>query len=629
MIAKIIPILRLPANLGVFDYLIPEELSNKIKTGQLVKTNFRSQKINGLVTEIKAKSTIEKNKLKPVLQIIDELPFLTINQLKLINWLADYYYISPALAAKLIISFLPKTEKKEIVEKEKKIKLKMDFSAEEKKIFKTLTKSKKNQHLVWCNQEEIKLNLYLELIKNLKGGEVLILFPDIDSLENAANYLKKYTANYLVVSSNLKEKELAAAWQKIKDGEARVILGTRLAVFYPYQNLKYLIIDEENNHHYKQWDMNPRYDAKIIAQKIAKKFQAKLIFFSVLPTVDSFWQAEKNKIKLHKILKIATKTEIINLAEEMKKGDFSIISRALEEKIKQNLAEKKQSALILNRKGYARITVCRDCGFIAECPNCGTALNLSHNRLKCPNCRFEQDNLLFCPRCHNPEIKSLGSGTQKIESEIRKIFPQIKIARLDSDNQKNASAIKKLFQEKKIEILIGTQMILKPWLKKNLGLIAFTNIDTDLNQPGYRSTENALQLIAYALNLLKENGCLLIQTFRADNPILKNLTEADWLNFYKKEIKERQNLHYPPFGTLIKLIYQNKNKKKVELIPEKIEKKIKTAYPEEQIFSTKIKKIRNNYQKAILIKSKRTDFRFKKSDVPNDWLIDLTPYNLD
>jgi primosomal protein N' (replication factor Y) len=629
MIAHIIPILRLPANLGVFDYLVPDELAAKIKKGQIVKVNFWGQKINGLAIKIKAKSAIRKNKLKPVLQIIDESPFLTINQLKLIDWLANHYYVSQALAAKLIIPELPKKEPNQTAQNNKGAQLKIFIPPKKiKKIVNLINQSKKEKFLFWCDQVETKIDFYLGLIKKVKQGQILILFAEQDSLEFMANQLKNYLANFLVISSAFTKKELGQVWWKIKNGDAQIVLGTRLAVFYPYQNLKYLIIDEENNPHYKQWDMNPRYDAKVIVQKIAKQFQAKLIFFSALPTVESFWQSEKNKIKLHKILKLQAKIEIVDLVEQMKGGNFSIISQVLEEEIKRQLKEKRQIALILNRKGYARITLCRDCGFVAECPDCSAALNLSHNRLKCPNCKFQQDNLLFCPRCHNPEIKSVGSGTQKIESEIKKIFPETKIARLDSDNQKNAKVIKKLFQAKKIEILIGTQMILKSWLKNNLGLTAFINIDTDLNQPSYRATENTFQMVAYALTLLNEKAKLIIQTYNFENPIFQLLKSKDWPAFYQKEIEDRQTLFYPPFGALTKLIYQNKNKKRVELETEQLFKKLKNKYPAEQIFISKIKKVRKNYQQFILLKSKNPDLRLAKNDLPTDWLIDLTPQSL-
>lgn len=633
MIARIAPILRLPANLGVFDYLIPKELIDKIKMGQIVKINFRGEKINGLVTEFKTKSTIPSQKLKWLLGVITASPPLTKNQLTLLKWLADYYYISPAMAAKLVIPEILVKEQKKTTKKILKVKSQNRISnlpLKIEKIAKSIIHSKEKKYLFWHNRDDAKINLILGLIKNLNQKQILILFADQSSLEYASGELKKYFSDFLTITGDLSKKELWRAWQDIKAGKTKVILGTRLAVFYPFTNLKYLVIDEENNPSYKQWEMNPRYDAKTIAWEIAKLHQAKLILASNLPTVDAYWQIKKNKIKLLSSQQGRPEIELIDMIKEMKEGNFSIISQPLTEQIKEKLKQKKQIVLILNRKGYARITLCRDCGFIAECPGCGMTLNLSHNRLKCPNCKFERDNLLFCPHCHNPEIKSFGSGTQKVESEIKKIFPEAKITRLDSDiNRKHCQMMKNLWQENKIDILVGTQMVLRPWIRDNLGLVAFINIDTDLSQAGYQTTENALRLITCALNLLNEKNGLFIQTYRIDNPVLKYFTETDWPNFYKKEIQDRQNLHYPPFGALVKLIYQNKNEKKTESTFDKLEKKLKIVYPEEQIFSSKIKKVRRNYQRSILIKSKNPNFRLAKNDLPPDWLIDLTPQSFD
>lgn len=629
MIAQIIPVTRLPSNLGVFDYLVPKEYAKKIKIGQLIKINFRGKKINGLVIRLKEKSEINPAKLKFISYIYDFSPYLTDKQLDLIDWLADYYYISPALAAKLMILDISKNYKEEIKEKLKKTKTKIPALFKIKNDLDLIIKSKDKEYLYWYDQIETKINLYLNLIKNFSAKQILILFSDNDSLEYVANQLKEYSIDYITISSNLPKNNLFQAWQKIKTGRAKIILGTRLAIFFPFSDLSYLIIDEENSPHYKQWEMNPRYDAKIIAKQIVKLNKAKLILISSFPSVDSYHQAKEKKIKLIKNHGNKTGIEIVDMLKQIKESNFSIISNPLIERIEQSLKQKKQIVLILNRKGYASFTVCQDCGFIARCPECAATLSLTHNYLKCPNCNFRQDNLLFCPTCQNPEIKSVGSGTQKIESEIKKIFPKSKIARLDSDiNQKHYREIKKLYQQNEIDILIGTKMVLKSWLKKNLGLISFINIDTDLFLPQYQATENMFQLIANALTLIEDNDLLLLQTYHSENQNIKILGGKDWEKIHEKEITGRQVLNYPPFGTIIKLIYQAKNKELVRKKAEIFHKILKEKYSAEQVFISEIKKIRQHYQQFIIIKSKKINFRLAKDDMPSNWLIDLNPSEL-
>ncbi|OGZ34504.1 MAG: primosomal protein N' [Candidatus Portnoybacteria bacterium RBG_13_41_18] len=526
--------------------------------------------------------------LRPIKKILNKIPILTQNQIKLALWLGQYYFASPGIFLKMM---MPKS-------------------------------GIKNYDL---------------RIKN-KSEQILILVPTITQVAFVAkNYREDKT---VLIHSGLKLKRLNENWQKIASGEALIIIGTRLAVFAPFTNLKEIIIKDETNSSHRSFDMFPHYRTHEIAKKLAELFGAKLKFESNLPSLES----PNSPIFL-------ISPTLIDLRQEIREGNYTIFSRALQDAIKKTLAQKlypehsqkEQVILFINRRGAATFVLCRDCGYVAKCPNCDTPLTYHLLRLfrsdlnsasttpilVCHHCGQKEQPPSLCPKCQGHRIKAFGSGTQRVEYEAQKLFKDAKILRLDSDTAPTPAdqqKIIKLFREKKADILIGTQMMLNADLPR-VALVAMISADTLLHLPDFRSDERLFQTIT-ALNkflnpppfykgglggILTQN--FFIQTYNPKNKTLALAAQNNWQEFYEKELETRKILNYPPFSQLIKLVFRHRDPKKAaqeaKILSAKLTQQLKTStILNEVIFSVSdaipsfISKQKGKYVWQIIIKAK-------------------------
>ena len=381
-------------------------------------------------------------------------------------------------------------------------------------------------------------------------------------------FLARFGENIAVLHSKLSIGERYDEWQKIKRGEAQIVIGARSAIFAPIQNLGIIIIDEEHDMSYKS-ETTPRYDAKDLANYIAKQNQCPLVLGSATPAMETFYEAKEGKnATLYTLAKRANEmklpdVEVIDLRQELAMGNKSMISFKLQEEMKKNLDEKKQTILFLNRRGYSTFLMCRDCGYVFQCKNCNISLTYHkfENKLKCHYCGFEEHIPNICMQCGSSKIKYFGTGTQKLEEEIQKIFPSASTIRMDIDTvtKKNShEEILNKFKNENIDILIGTQMVVKGHHFPNVTLVGAIAADGILNIEDYRAPERTFQtLVQVAGRAGREYpGRVIIQTYNPDNYAIIHSKTQNYHAFYNTEIHLRKMLKYPPFCDIILIKFQ-------------------------------------------------------------------------
>ena len=352
-----------------------------------------------------------------------------------------------------------------------------------------------------------KTEIYLQLIEKVleKNKEAIVLVPEISLTPQMVDrFLARFGDTVAVLHSKLSTGERFDEWQKIASGEKKIIIGARSAIFAPVKNLGIIIIDEEHDMSYKS-DMTPRYNAKDLAKYIAEKANCPLVLGSATPDIVTMSEARENKIALFTLTKRANEAklpevEIIDLRNELAIGNRSMLSFKLQDEIKKNLADKKQTILYLNRRGYSTFVMCRECGYVAKCKNCNISLtyHMRDAKLKCHYCGYETGVIKECPECHSNKVKYFGTGTQKLEEEIHKLFPEASTIRMDIDTvvKKNShEEILNKFKNENIDILIGTQMVVKGHHFPNVTLVGVITADGSLNIEDYRAAQRTFETL--------------------------------------------------------------------------------------------------------------------------------------
>jgi len=625
MFCEVILSRRFPKHLGIFDYKIPPDLLSKIKVGQLVTIPFRKSEREGVVIKIK-KTSIAGKKIKPIEKIIQNNPILTPDQILLAQWMADYYFLSLGTIIKTI---LPPSLKKKMSLKVKKFDSsnRPAVSADETKIIKEVVQGNKDKFFYQPTSIQEKNAILFGLLQKTKN-QILIILPtkkDIDIFFSSMP--KSVHKNSAIIHSGLNKTQYHAAWQSIINNKAKVIIGTKLALFSPVINPAILILDQEDNQNHKQADQNPRFDSQQVLHKMSEIYKTKLLFINQSMTVDTYYQTIGGKfISLKKAEPSAKRPiTIIDMKDEQKKKNYSLFSDKLQDAIAETLQQKKQIFLFINKRGSSSSVICRDCGLNIICDKCQQPLayHSKDQALYCHQCNKKSELPPFCSKCNGTDFKFVGTGTQKVENEINKLFPDKKTVRIDQD----AETIKNL---NSYNIIIGTELAL-PFLKwESIGLVGIVSADTFLYLPDFRSTERTWHLLNKLAFLCQSD--LIIQTYSPRNPALKYLNKLNKEEFYKNELKERQALNYPPFSCLIKLIYSNKDKKSCLDEAQRLYKVLKTSPLDVSILTPLNPFIRGKWQMYNVIKfqSPQQDKLLKKimELVPDNWIIDRDPISL-
>ena len=441
-----------------------------------------------------------------------------------------------------------------------------------------------------------------------------------------------------VLHSKLSIGERHDEWERIKDEKAKIIIGARSAIFAPVKKLGIIIIDEEHDSSYKS-EASPKYNAKEVAKKIAKEEKIPLLLGSATPDLITFYNAkETKKITILELTKRANnsnlpKVEIVDLKQELANGNRSMLSHDLYGAIEKNLKDKLQTILFLNRRGYSTFIMCRNCGYTVKCKNCNISMTYHsyENKLKCHYCGYEEKLVKTCPECGSDKIRYFGTGTQKLEQEIHKQFPNAKTIRMDVDTvtKKNShEEILSKFKNEDIDILIGTQMVVKGHHFPKVTLVGVIAADSSLNIDDYRATERTFQILTQVAGRAgRENlpGKVIIQSYNPENFSIQNAQKQNYEEFYETEIALRKQLKYPPFCDIIIIGFNSISEKEIIKVSnfayEYLNKNLKTE--EFKIFKpmpSPIDKIQNKYRWRIIIKGNMNE---KANEVLNQLLKEL------
>ncbi len=475
-----------------------------------------------------------------------------------------------------------------------------------------------------------KTEIYFNLMEDTlnKGKNVLFLAPEIAL---ASQLTKKIAGrfgkdNVAIWHSSISDGERYDVWQKLRKNEIKILAGARSSVFAPLKDIGLIIIDEEHESSYKQTSPSPRYDARLVAQKLAELNEANILMGSATPDINSYYRAKavNNLFELKERYNNAplAPVTIINMNEEMfGDGTHLIFSRKLKRNIEEELEKKKQIILLINRRGYSTSVQCRACGEVVQCPKCAVPLvyHQSENKFKCHWCNYEQSEVLKCKKCGSDAFKRVGMGTQKIEEIVKKLFPDANVARVDSDVMtKKTEHIDILddFSNGKIDILIGTQMIAKGLDNSNVSLVGVISADTSFSLPDYRSCERGFQLltqVAGRAGRVEGDGRVYFQTYNPDFYALKSAKEQCYEEFYETEINAREAFDYPPFSQIIRIILNSENNFRAEKSAQEIALRLNTIIEKQGIQERIIvlgptpcilERIKNEFRFQILIKNK-------------------------
>ncbi len=431
-----------------------------------------------------------------------------------------------------------------------------------------------------------KTEVYMELIAEYlkKGLKSIVLVPEISlTPQLIRRFEERFGSNIALLHSGLSDGEKYDEYRKIVRDEVDIVIGARSAVFAPLKNLGLIIIDECHSDSYKQ-DNNPRYNAKDVAIKRALDNKAKVVLGSATPMLEEYARGLKNVFNLVSLKKRVNgrklpEVELIDMNKEIgkSKGHFSM---PLIEEINKTIEREEQVILLLNRRGYSSFVTCSNCGETVKCPNCDITLTYhkSSNILRCHYCGYATKYDITCPMCHEKSLKDLGVGTEKIEEEIKEIFPNIKVLRMDVDTTSRKGAHKKIvdaFAKGDANILLGTQMVAKGLDFPNVTLVGVINADTSLMLPDFRSSERTFDLLSQVAGRAgrsEKKGKVMFQTFNPDNYAIKNAKDNDYMTFYKEEMKNRRLMKYPPYYYLVSLNVSSKDSKLALIESKKCEK---------------------------------------------------------
>ncbi|SMP46869.1 replication restart helicase PriA [Anoxynatronum buryatiense] len=484
-----------------------------------------------------------------------------------------------------------------------------------------------------------KTEIYLQLIKRTlaQQQDSILLVPEIAlTPQMVQRFRGRFGDQVAVLHSHLSEGEKLDEWGRIRRGEARIVIGPRSAIFAPCQNLGIIIIDEEHEHTYKS-EQAPRYHATEIARQRCRLEKAQLLLGSATPSLESYHEAEHQKILLVELKERAAggrlpQVEVVDLRKEAREGNRTLFSRSLIAALEHCLGKKHQAILLLNRRAFATLVMCPQCGYVAKCSQCDISMKWHRKErvLKCHYCGRREPVPESCPMC-GELVSFQGAGTQKVEEGLQLLFPDHVVARMDQDvtRQKGShQAILERFEAKEIDLLVGTQMIAKGLDFPNVTVVGILLADTSLNLPDFRAAEKTFQLMTQVAGRAgrgMQEGKVILQTFQPDHYAVHLSAIQDYHRFYQEEMQIRQRFLYPPFSRLIQVTFWSESEEAVAKAAHHSAAAVrfileKSGYGEhlEEVMEpgpALIAKIENRYRYTLLMKSVKIPFHLMRKTV--------------
>lgn len=677
-----------------FTYKVKEELLDIIEVGHRVKVPFgvKNKPTEAFVLGLKCEGIENVKKIKYISSILDDIPILTRDDLKLIDFLRENYLCKYIDAIRTIIpsglSKGIKNKKKTVIvfnkeldgkfkDKDNYVKIvnlikekdgeltkseiindyslssyslnkliengylltedrvvyryntrsyieesKNVLNDEQKNAFNKILNSDKKGFLLkgvtGSGKTEVYMNLVGETLK--EGKSAIVLVPEISLTPQMIERFKgRFGKNVALFHSKLSQGERFDEWYRIKRGEARLVVGARSAIFLPLDNPGIIIIDEEHENTYKS-EQNPKYSTKEVAKFLSEIKGCKYILGSATPSIETYYEALNGKLELVEIKnrvrnRPLPQMEIVDMREELKSRNLSLLSRSLYNEMKDALERKEQIILFLNRRGFSSFVSCRSCGYVFKCPECDLSMTYHKNGyLICHYCGRAQREQKVCPECGSKYVKFFGAGTQRVEEEVKKYFPKARVMRMDVDTTRNKDSHENIYNAFKCgegDILIGTQMVSKGLDFKNVTLVGVLAADISLNIPDYRSSERTYQIITQVAGRAgrgEKKGKVVIQTYTPNNLSLQYAIENNYNDLYNEEIKVRKIMNYPPFSTIFLINAISKDEGKLKEFMNKVGeslRKLLDSREDIQILGPVpciITKLKDNYRWQIIIK---------------------------
>jgi primosomal protein N' (replication factor Y) len=511
-----------------------------------------------------------------------------------------------------------------------------------------------------------KTEVYLQAVSNViqAGRQAIMMVPEISLTPQAVERVAgRFPGRVAVLHSKLSPGERLDEWQRIRHGEADVVVGPRSALFAPLPHPGLIVVDEEHDASYKQ-DSMPRYNSRDAAAVLGRLENATVIFGSATPDVGTYYAAQSGRIKLLElpdrpvwngtVPPSATATarpmppvEVVDMRHELKVGNRSIFSTILMEAMEQTLTDGHQALLFLNRRGSATVVICRDCGFVVRCPHCDIpyTYHASASRLICHRCDKRTVSPRICPGCGGQRIRYLGVGTQRVEEEVRHLFPQARVLRWDRDVTGGKGAheeIVRQFSRHEADVLVGTQMIAKGLDFPLVTLVGVISADTGLHMPDFRAPERSFQLltqVAGRAGRASLSSRVVVQTYTPDHYAVEASREHDYHRFYREEMAFRESARYPPFARLIRFVYSNERESLCHQSAANLRAILEEAINEEALEGAEIigpapcfvARMKNRYYWQIIARGGGTgsgSLHALLDYIPPGWTIDVDPVDL-
>ena len=564
-----------------FTYMAPDY----INVGDKVTIPLaRKQKgAEGYVVSIDTVPGIEADKVKEIISI-DKDRSLTPEIIDTAIWMKSRYGVKYIDAIRMFDVTGKRVPKQIKAYDETKLEDEPTLSEEQKYAVLDICNSIDNQlgksFLIHGVTNSGKTEVYIRAVKSAiaRGKSAIVLVPEIAlSSQIAERFSKRFGKEQVaIMHSKLKTSERLAEWMRIKSGEAKIVVGARTAVFAPASDIGVIIIDEEHESTYKS-DHNPKFETVDVAFRRSKYHNATLVLGSATPSIVSYNRAMDGIYQLIEMKNrignsIMPEVQIVDMRDELRSGNSSIISRKLLASIAQTVKDGDQVILFLNRRGFSTQVLCPECGYIMMCPDCDITLTYhkKENAAICHYCGRKFKIPKVCPECGNNNLSFIGTGTERLEETIEELVPNAKVERFDLDTAKNSSEIKKTlrhFNSGKTNILVGTQILAKGLDFKNVGLVGIILADSSLNIPDYRSPERTFQLITQVSGRAGREGGkskVILQTYQPEDDTIKKAANGDYYGFYEQELAHRKNMNYPPFSDIITVIFVDKKGSKTE-----------------------------------------------------------------
>ena len=470
-----------------------------------------------------------------------------------------------------------------------------------------------------------KTQIYIELAKITRqlGRRVIILVPEIALTGQAVENFKAYFSDVAVIHSRLDINERSDAFDRIRLGEVGIVIGARSALFTPIDNIGLIVVDEEQDTSYKQEKNPPFYHARIVAEEFARFHDAAIVFGSATPSLENFYRAKSGELTYLKMPRRVLnnplpKVQCVDMREEMRLGNRSVLSHALVDLLKKTLSQGQQAILLLNRRGWSTVVMCRTCGAVVKCPDCSMPMTFhADGKLRCHHCNIELEPPKVCPACSSTHIKFLGTGTEKLERALKTFLPNAKILRMDRDSTSGKFGHQKIldaFAAHEYDILFGTQMVARGHDIQNVTAVGILSADAALSFSNFRAAEGCFELITQAAGRAgRANlpGSVIVQAYDVDAPAIRFGCRQDYEKFFAAELPQREEIFFPPFCRLIKLIFQGSDESKTKSRAKEIVKSFRSEVPSKKFARQEIfgpipaamARYRENFRFAVLIKS--------------------------